>query len=297
MWTGRKPVSPGLQEANVDRREFLGSTAAVALVSRFGWAASEHRIEKIGLELYTVRDILTKDFEGTLAKVAKIGYKEVELAGYLNDLPNVNPSVKRVKEMLDSDALTAPSSHVAYNMLSAENWPKVIEASRVLGHEYIVNPSIDRELTKTSDGWKRAAETFNRAGEESQKSGIQLGYHNHVEEFKALPDGKLPYDILLTESDPKLLKMEIDLGWAHEAKADPLAYFAKYPGRFPLVHVKDFDQHDMMTEVGSGVIDWKAIFAKAEVAGIKHYFVEHDEPMLPFESILKSYNYLKQLSF
>ena len=181
--------------------------------------------------------------------------------------------------------------------LSPQNWPKVIEASKILGHEYIVNPSIDRELTKTSDGWKRAAETFNRAGEESQKSGIQLGYHNHVEEFKALPDGKLPYDILLSESDPKLLKMEIDLGWAHEAKADPLAYFAKYPGRFPLVHVKDFDKNDMMTEVGSGVIDWKAIFAKADIAGIKHYFVEHDQPMMPLESIQKSYAYLEKLRF
>jgi len=160
-----------------------------------------------------------------------------------------------------------------------------------------VNPSIDRELTKTPDGWKRAAETFNRAGEESLKSGIQLAYHNHVEEFKALPDGKLPYDILLSESDPKLVKMELDLGWAHEAKVDPLAYFEKYPGRFPLVHVKDFDNHDMMTEVGSGVIDWKAIFAKADLAGIKHYFVEHDQPMMPMESIQKSYAYLEKLRF
>jgi sugar phosphate isomerase/epimerase len=281
----------------MDRRTFLGSATAAAVMTQFSWAASQPRIEKIGLELYTVRDLLKKDFEGTLAKVAKIGYKEVELAGYLNDLPKVNPPVKRLREILDSDGLSAPSSHVAYNMLSPENWPKVIEASKVLGHEYIVNPSIDRELTKTSDGWKRAAETFNRAGEESLKAGIQLGYHNHVEEFKALPDGKLPYDILLTECDPKLLKMEIDLGWAHEAKADPLAYFAKYPDRFPLVHVKDFDTKDMMTEVGSGVIDWKAIFAKADLAGIKHYFVEHDQPMAPMESIQKSYSYLEKLRF
>ena len=281
----------------MDRRAFLGSTAAVALASRFGWAASEHRIENVGLELYTVRDLLSKDFQGTLAKVAKIGYKEVEFAGYLNDLPNLKPAPKRAREILDGDGLTAPSAHVAYNILSPEMWPKAVEISKILGHEYIVNPSIDRELTKTSDGWKRAAETFNRAGEESLKSGIQLAYHNHVEEFKALPDGKLPYDILLSKSDPKLVKMELDLGWAHEAKVDPLSYFEKYPGRFPLVHVKDFDQHDMMTEVGSGVIDWKAIFAKANLAGIKHYFVEHDQPMMPMESIQKSYAYLDRLRF
>jgi sugar phosphate isomerase/epimerase len=281
----------------MDRRTFIGTASAAALMSHVGWATAEHRIEKIGLELYTVRDLLKKDFEGTIAKVAKIGYKEVEFAGYLNDLPNLSPSPKRAKEILDANGLSAPAAHIAYKMLTPESWPKVIEASETLGHKYIVNPSIDRELAKTSDGWKKAAEKFNWAGRESMRSGIQFGYHNHTEEFKALPDGKLPYDILLAESDPKLVTMEMDLGWAHEAKADPLAYFAKNPGRFPLVHVKDFDKHDMMTEVGSGVIDWKAIFAKSEQAGIKHYFVEHDEPMMPLESIQKSYEYLDKLRF
>src|SRR5215813_15421314 len=175
-------------------------------MSRFAWSAAERRIERIGLELYTVRDLLQKDFGGTIAKVAKIGYKEVELAGYLNDLPNVNPPVKRAREILDANGLSAPSCHISYNMLSAENWPKVIEASEILGHKYIVNPSIDRDLVKTSDGWKKAAEKFNWAGKESGRAGIQFGYHNHVEEFKPLPGGKLPYDILLGEGDPKLVK-------------------------------------------------------------------------------------------
>jgi sugar phosphate isomerase/epimerase len=281
----------------MDRRTFIGSVTAAALTSRLGWAASEHRIEKIGLELYTVRDLLAKDFEGTLAQVAKIGYKEVEFAGYFAHLPEFNPLPKRAREILDADGLSAPATHVPYSALVPENWARVIEASKILGHDYIVNPSIDRELLKQPDGWKRAAETFNRAGEESQKAGIQFAYHNHVEEFKPMADGKLPYDILLSESDPKLVKMEMDLGWAHEAKVDPLAYFAKYPGRFPLVHVKDFDKNDMMTEVGSGVIDWKSIFAKSELAGTKHYLVEHDNPMLPLMSVEKSYQYLKQLTF
>src|SRR5262249_618425 len=142
--------------STMDRRTFIGTATAATLMSRFAWSAPEHGIEKVGLELYTVRDLLKKDFEDTIAKVAKIGYKEVELAGYLNDLPKVNPSVKRVKEILDANGLAAPSGHISYNMLSAENWPKVIEASQVLGHNYIVNPSIDRELGKTSDGWKKA---------------------------------------------------------------------------------------------------------------------------------------------
>ena len=281
----------------MDRRTFIGSATAAVVMSRVGWAAPEHRIEKIGLELYTVRDALAKDFEGTLAQVAKIGYKKVEFAGYFAHLPDFNPLPKRTREILDGDGLSAPATHVPYSALSPENWPKVIEASKVLGHEYIVNPSIDRELVKQPDGWKRAAETFNRAGEESQKSGIQFAYHNHVEEFKPTADGRLPYDILLSESDAKFVKMEMDLGWAHEARIDPLAYFAKYPGRFPLVHVKDFDKNDVMTEVGSGIIDWKSIFAKSELAGIKHYLVEHDNPAAPFVSIEKSYQYLKQLTW
>ncbi len=280
----------------MDRRTFIGSAMAAAVVSRLGWAAADHKINKIGVQLYTVRDLLQKDFEGTLAQVAKIGYKEVEFARYFEHVNELNPPPKKTREILDANGLSAPATHVPYSTLAPENWSKVIEASKVLGIKYIVNPSIDRELAKSADGWKKAAETFNRAGEESQKAGIQLGYHNHVEEFKAV-DGKLPYNILLSEGDPKLLKMEMDLGWVHEAGADPIAYFEKYPGRFPLVHVKDFDKNGMMTEVGSGVIDWKAIFAKADVAGIKHYFVEHDQPMVPFESIQKSYAYLEKLRF
>ncbi len=264
----------------MNRRQFVGTLGAAALASRFSWAANAHRIEKIGLELYTVRDALGKDFEGTLARVAKIGYKEVEFAGMFAKLPDFTPAPKHALEVLKANGLTAPATHVPYTALSPANWPKVIEASEIVGNKYIVNPSIDRELAKTADGWKKAAETFNRAGKESVRSGIHLGYHNHVEEFKPV-DGKLPYDILLTECDPKLVVMEMDLGWAHKAGADPLAYFAKYPGRFPLVHVKDFDKDGNMTEVGKGVIDWKAIFAKADLGGIKHYFVEHDDPKDP----------------
>jgi sugar phosphate isomerase/epimerase len=280
----------------MDRRRFVASIGGAAIMSRLSWAASERRIEKIGLELYTVRYALRKDFEGTLARVAKIGYQEVEFAGYFDDLSQLNPAPKRTRQILEGDGLVAPSSHVAYTALRPENWPRVLEAAGILGHHYIVNPSIDRALAKTVDGWKKAAETFNRAGRESLGSGIQLAYHNHVEEFQPI-DGQLPYDILLSECDPKLLKMEIDLGWAHHAGADPLKYFARYPGRFPLVHVKDFDQNRTMTDVGKGVIDWRAIFAKADLAGIQHYFVEHDEPKSPFESIQTSYQYLRDLRF
>jgi sugar phosphate isomerase/epimerase len=274
----------------------VGTLTAAALMSRLNWAASDHRIEKIGVQLYTVRDALKQDFEGTLSRVAKIGYKEVEFAGYFSDLKNLNPAPKKTRELLNSLGLDAPATHIPYSAVRPESLPRVIEASEIIGHTYIVNPGIDEELRKTADGWKNAAEAFNRAGRETMRSGIQFAYHNHVIEFKPV-DGQLPYNILLKECDPKLVKMEMDLGWAHEAGTDPLKWFAQYPGRFPLVHVKDFEANGTMTDVGKGVIDWKAIFAKADLAGIKRYFVEHDNPKSPFESIQASYEYLETLRF
>ena len=289
----------------MDRRTFLGTmTAATLLTRRLGFADDDHKIEKIGLQLYTVRDLMKHDFDGTLAQVAAVGYKEVEFAGYFNHSP------KDVRAAVDRHGLTAPSAHIDYKNLG-DKFPEVIEAAKVVGHEYLVNPWIDEKIRKQPDGWKHAAETFNRAGEACKKAGIQFAYHNHWFEFLPV-NGKLPYDLLLTECDPNLVKMELDLCWITVGGQDPLRYFDRYPGRFPLVHVKDVKRippvtaggrQDFgssmkdMTEVGSGIIDWKKIFAQSDKAGIKHYFVEHDHPRKPLESIKKSYEYLARLRF
>ncbi len=289
----------------MNRRNFLGTMTAAGLLARqFAWAAATHKIEKVGVQLYTVREVMKDDFEGKLAKVAAIGYREVEFAGYENRTP------QEIRAMLDRHGLTAPSAHVPYKSLG-DSWPAALDAAHVVGHEYLVNPYIDDEVRKGPDGWKRAAETFNRAGEASHKAGIQFAYHNHWFEFAPV-NGKLPYDILLEECDPKLVKMEMDLCWIEVGGQDPLKYFKKYPGRFPLVHVKDLtripkvdasggqsfgDSLPEMTEVGSGIIDWKTIFRQGEKAGIKHYFVEHDHPGNPFASIKASYEYLSKVQF
>jgi sugar phosphate isomerase/epimerase len=279
-------------------------TAATLLTRRLGFAADDHKIEKIGLQLYTVRDLMKQDFDGTLSKVAAVGYKEVEFAGYFDHSP------KDVRAAVDRHGLTAPSAHIDYKNLG-DKFPEVIEAAKVVGHEYLVNPWIDEEIRKQPDGWKQAAETFNRAGEACKKAGIQFAYHNHWFEFLPV-NGKLPYDLLLTECDPNLVKMELDLCWITVGGQDPPRYFDRYPGRFPLVHVKDVKRvppvtaggaQDFgssmkdMTEVGSGIIDWKKIFAQSDKAGIKHYFVEHDNPKKPLESIKTSYDYLARLRF
>ncbi len=292
----------------MNRRTFMGTavTAGGALLSpRLGWASKTHRIEKVGVQLYTVRDAMKEDFEGSIAKVAKIGYREVEFAGYFDRTP------KQVRAVLDQNGLAAPSVHVDYPSLG-EKFPKVVEASAIIGHKYIVCPWIDDELRKQPGGWKRAAETFNKAAEVSKKSGIQFAYHNHDFEFVKV-DGKYAYDLLLEQTDVNLVKMEMDLCWMTVAGQDPLKYFKRYPGRFPMVHVKDVKSippsekadepvalervFPVMTEVGSGSIDWKRIFAHSGEAGIQHYFVEHDYPKDQFASIGTSYKYLQALRF
>lgn len=289
----------------MNRRSFLETaatiTAATLFSSRFGWAAGEHKLNKIGVQLYTVRDLMKEDFDGTIAKVAQAGYKEVEFAGYFGR------TAQQVKDVLQKNGLTAPSTHVQYDELD-DKFPSVIEFSKTVGMDYIICPWIPEELRKSSDIWKQASDKFNKCGEQTKKAGMQFGYHNHWFEF--LPtNGKLPYDELLKDCDSNLVKMEMDLCWAEAAGADPVKYFTKYPGRFPLVHVKDlktkpkvssggaqnFGDTVDLTEVGSGIIDWKRIFAHSQQAGIKHYIVEHDHPKQPIESITKSYQYLESL--
>jgi sugar phosphate isomerase/epimerase len=290
----------------MNRRTFLQTattvTAASFLTSRFAVAAGEHKIEKVGVQLYTIRDEMKADFDGSLAKVAAIGYKEVEFAGYFGRTP------QQVRAALEKNGLTSPACHLDYDLLAPGKWPAQIESAKVIGQDYIVNPWIPEPLRKTEDDWKRVAETFNRAGAESKKAGVQFAYHNHWFEFLPV-NGKLPYDTLLTLCDKDLVKMEMDLCWITVGGGDPLKYFDRYPGRFPLVHVKDVKKIPRVTTggaqdfgdtvdlaaVGSGIIDWKRIFAQSDKAGIKHYIVEHDKPAHPFESITESYDYLSKL--
>ena len=295
----------------IDRRKFVktavqtatGVTAATLLADKFSWAAAERRIDRVGLQLYTVRDLMKADFDGTIAKVAAIGYKEVEFAGYFGR------TGQQVRAACDKNGLEPISTHVQYDELD-DKFPSVIETSKTIGLKYIVCPWIPEDLRKSPDIWKQAAAKFNHCGEQSKKAGLQFAYHNHWFEFLPV-DGKLPYDALLKECDGNLVKMEMDLCWITAAGSDPLKYFNLYTGRFPLVHVKDLKKLPVitaggsqnfgdtvdLTSVGSGIIDWKKIFAQSEKAGIKHYIVEHDKPENPFESITKSYDYLEKLRF
>ena len=295
----------------MNRRTFLQSSLAAAAASAVPAAAlAQRKLGAIGLQLYSVRDLMKADVAGTLAKVAAIGFKEVEFAGLFGQEP------KAVRAMLDKNGLTAPATHV--DRATAETkLPETLAAARILGHRFLIVPWVGEEERKQPDIWQKAAALFNKAGQECRAGGIQFCYHQHGFEF--VPSdalgGKLPYDYLLENTDPALVKMELDICWTVAAEQDPVAYFTKYPGRFPLVHVKDWlkDGTDskayagalgpgtkftgQMTNVGAGSIDWKRIFAHAEKAGVEHFIVEHDNPKSPIDDLGASYTYLRNLTF
>ncbi|HEU0177935.1 MAG TPA: sugar phosphate isomerase/epimerase [Blastocatellia bacterium] len=283
----------------IDRRSFL-STASQSVIgavvltalNRVKGEAATNKLGSIGVQLYTVRAEMEKDFEGSLEKIAAIGYKEVEFAGYYNKSP------KDIQAVLNRCGLTAPSAHMPLADIQTK-LDQTVETVKAVGHQYMICPYLEDKDRRTLDDYKRHAETFNRAGEACRKAGIQFGYHNHNFEFEA-KDDKLPYDLLLEETDKDLVKMELDLYWISKAGQDPIAYIDLHKDRFVLFHVKDMDKTPKrgITEVGRGVIDFKSIFAKAPKGAIKHYFVEQDTcPGSPFDSIKVSIDYLKQLEF
>ena len=278
----------------MDRRSFFtvlsGSLIATAMGTRAYGMLPARKLGRIGVQLYTIRDALTNDLDGSLARVASIGYQEVELAGYRSH------SVADFRAALDRHGLAAPSTHIAMERVR-DDLPRVLDEAHQLGHKFVICPNIPDEKAGL-DGYRKAADVLNHAGEIAGRSGISIGYHNHESELAPI-DGVRPYDVILDRTDPKLVAMEMDIFWLVKGGGDPLAYFRKYPGRFRMVHVKDMDGSaaKTMVDVGKGVIDWKGIFAQSREAGIEHYFVEHDNARDPFASIAASYAYLRGLEF
>lgn len=284
--------------ANPARRRLLGGaiTGAAALTLLGGMpalaGAAENKAStgkgKTGLQLYTVRDLMEKSVEDTLKLVAGIGYQEVEFAGYFGKTP------AQIKALLDGNGLAAPSVHVPLEALRA-NLANVIKDAKTIGHQYIVLPWLSEEQRGDSvDSYKKLAAELNQFAKPVSDAGLQLCYHNH--DFELTPvKGGLPYDVLLGETDADAVKMELDLFWTIKAGVDPLALFKKHPGRFPLLHVKDMAKDGSMVDVGRGVIDFKPIFASAALAGVRHQFVEHDNPANRIETISQGYKALSAL--
>jgi len=246
---------------------------------------------------------MAKDPIGTLEKVSKIGYKTVEGATYTGSELFYGMPPEQFKMVLSDNGLEMISGHYLLGAAMpntkgtmVNDWQKAVDDAAAVGLKYMVCAHLSNTERGTLDGYQQTAEKLSAAGAISQKAGIQLCYHNHDFEFVA-QDGKLPYDVLLQGTDPDLVKMEMDIYWVYKAKQDPIALFKKYPGRFPLWHVKDMDNtpKQMFTEVGNGVIPFKSIFAQAKVAGLDYFFNEQDVcPGDPLDSMAKSYKYIKE---
>jgi sugar phosphate isomerase/epimerase len=279
------------------RRSFLATLGAAALtaVATDADAATtillqRRRLEKVGLQLYSVRDLMKADMPGTLARVAAIGYKEVEFAGYFDRTP------AQVRQLLRRYGLTSPSSHLGWDAF--QNPGKTFADAKAIGNHWATLPWIPEEKRKTVDDWKGIAEQFNKFGAQAKSAGLRFAYHNHNFELAPI-GGTKPLDILLSQTDPSLVDFEMDLYWVVFGGGDPLDYFNRFPHRFPLVHVKDSagGPDKKMVDVGQGTIDFKSIFRQSNKAGIRHYFVEHDEPADPIATIRNSYKYLHALRF
>lgn len=278
------------------RRNFIKKTSAAAATLALIQPTNIFDLIKnnqIGIQLYTIRKELEKDFNGTLVKIAKIGFNTIETAGY-SDRTFYGYEPKAFKKYTKDIGLKTLSSHANVQL---DKLDYIIEDHLNAGMKYLVKPSINHERRKSIDGYKKVAEEFNIIGEKCKKSGLRFGYHNHSSEFKEL-EGQIPYDVLLDNTDPDYLTMQLDTYWIVRSGNDPLEYFKKYPGRFELLHIKDMEKggEKDSTEIGSGVIDFKQIFAENKLSGVKHYFLEQESFKMPvFESLAISYAYLKNI--
>jgi sugar phosphate isomerase/epimerase len=302
---------------NLSRRKFLQSTGTLVLSSAVlsGKAASYIIKHPVGVQLFTFFNVIDDDVKGTLTKVAAAGYSEIESAfskkgGYYgmkpkefktlaSDLhlswkshhvlgaPFKLPAGAKMPTMPDGKPMVLPP------MLNLQdNMQQLVDEAAEGGVKYLVCANTP---TGTPEELKASIQVLNKTGEAATKAGLTFAYHNHDAEFKILSDGTIPYDLLLSETDPKRLKMELDLAWAVKAGKNPVDLFKQNPGRFPLWHLKDLDaSRENIIPVGSGTIDFKPIFAAADTAGMRSFFVEHDMPKDAFASIKSSIQYINK---
>lgn len=277
------------------RRDFLKHSTAIALSTTLlpsFRATAGKKAKNAGVQLYSVRKEMLADATGTLKKLAALGYKELESAR--SDKGNYyGLSPKVMKKTCDSLGLNMRSGHIHID----ENFQKSLDEAKEVGQEYLICSTMPTE-GQTLDNYKKVAEAFNKSGEACKKLDIKFGYHNHDYEFETA-NGQTLYDVLLANTDPKLVHMELDLGWVVASGKDPLDYFKRFPGRFPLWHLKDMDlQKKHSTEFGKGGLKIEEILKGGEQSGLKYFFVEQEEyTSTALESLKEDIEYLKKLDY
>lgn len=275
----------------ITRRAFLKASGGLALGALFASHLTQAaKVKNVGIQLYTVREAMLSDAVGTLKKLAGIGYKELESArSQKGNYYGLQPG--EIKKITRDLGMTLRSGHVHID----NDWQRSVDKAAEAGQDYLICSSLPSK-GQTVDNYKRVADTFTKAAEDCKKAGLTFGYHNHEYEFEK-ENGQVLYDVLLENTDPDLVKMELDLGWVIVTGYDPIQYFEKYPGRFPLWHLKDMKKNPPeSTEFGKGQIDIKRMLQHAEKSGMKFFFVEQEEYAgAPMASVEHNYHYLMKL--
>ncbi len=285
------------------RRTFLKQSAILSAGMIALPKLAGAKAHQIGLQLYTLRDLVGKDVPGVFSQIAKAGYSEMEMFGLSATNTFFGHSVKKISELLKQNNLASPSGHYMpekflFDNGNGDDVKNLCDVANELGNSYVIVPWMAEEKRNSIDKYKALAERMNKAGEICKQANLQLAYHNHDFEFADF-NGQHGYDILLSKMDSDLVKMELDLYWVVRAGYDPVALFDAHPGRFPLWHVKDMNRNDRTqnTEICNGSLDFKTIFAAAKQAGVKHFIVEQENNYKPdfYGSIAESNKEVKKL--
>ncbi len=284
-----------------NRRNFIKQSGVLAAGLMMNFSCKPRTASQIGIQLYTLRDQVGNDPGAVFSKVAAAGYGKVETYGYEN-ARFFGKTAKEFGGLLKNNNLTSPSGHYGMDKFLFDNGngddvKELIDVANTLGQEYIVIPHLEEQRRTTIAQYQRIVGKMNEAGTLCKAGGVQLGYHNHDFEFMPL-EGSSGYTVLLKESDPSLVKLEMDIYWVVRAGQDPLDLMTKHPGRFTQWHVKDMSKtnRDENTEIGNGTIDFKKIFASTQLSGLQHFYLEQESNYKPdaYGSIAASAQYISQ---
>ena len=282
----------------MERRRFIQSldagAGALALAPRLREIAGATKLDRIGLELYAVRKAMRADPERTLAAVRALGYTDVEL---LWSFGNFGRTPQQVRATLDKEGLRAPSAHIAPEIIVASSWSKSLDDARLIGHRFLIVPSLPNETKLSIDEWKAWADKFNTAGAAAKSAGVALGFHNEPDHMKAI-GGVVPYDAFVERLDPSVVRLQLDVGNMLLGGGDPMRYLERYRDRYVSFHVKDVvADRSRDTELGTGSFDFKRFFAAVPQVDDKPCYVEQEDAADEMDSARKNIAFLRALTF
>ena len=291
-----EPLAVRLTGGNIlNRRDFVQSitAAGISVGATAGKAFAAQRLDRIGLELYSIRHTMAADPDRTLAAVRAIGYSDVEL---LWSFGNFGRTAQQVRDALTREGLRAPSAHIPPESILI-GWERRLHTARLLGHKYLIVPSFDTNTVQTLDDWREWADHFNHAGAVARRMGVWLAFHNEAEHMKRI-DGKIPYDVFVERTDPSVVRHQLDVGNMLIGGGDPMEYLARYRNRYHSFHLKDVvADRSRDTELGKGTFDFKRFLAAVPGLAQKPSYVEDENASDEMAAARANYEYLRNLEF